>query len=635
MKHITLLSILLLNGIFASAQENYAVSDIPKDLLPYASCVVRNEDIGLEVKDLNNTTYHIKTAITVFNKNGENFAHIAIFHDKSNVIKSIKGTVYDEFGKQTGKFSESDFDDQSAFDGFSLYLDERVKHYMPAITQYPYTIAYEYELKSKQSLEFEDWKPNSAAGVSVQQSSYAFSCKPDFKIRYKEMNVQHPVVISTNKDGLKTYTWHAENLKALKPEPYSPNIENRLTQVKIAPETFEYEGIKGSFTNWQELGKWSYDKLLVDRQNLPETTISHIKELTADITDPKQKAKRIYEYMQSKTHYISVQVGIGGYQPFLAFDVDRLNYGDCKGLVNYTQALLKAVNIDSYYCVVEAGDRKISMIPDFASMNQGDHIILCLPFKNDTTWLECTSQKIPFGYLGNFTDDRLVLACTPEGGKLLHTPNYDAAGNLQLRRADFVINNTGDLAGSMKTTFKGSQYENREYLVDEAVTEQNKILQRVYPINNLTVKKFELLQDKGAQPVTTENLSLSAPEYASVDNDKLYFAVNSVNRHDDIPKEVRNRSNDVYINDGFTDEDLITYKIPAGYKFLKAPLNVSIEKPFGKFKANLSFINGQLVYSRKLQVVDGTYSKDLYQDLVDFYRDVEEADHYTVSMVKN
>ncbi len=38
--------------------------------------------------------------------------------------------------------------------------------------------------------------------------------------------------------------------------------------------------------------------------------------------------------MQGKTHYISIQVGIGGYQPFLASDVDRLNYGDCKALVN-------------------------------------------------------------------------------------------------------------------------------------------------------------------------------------------------------------------------------------------------------------------------------------------------------------
>ena len=635
MKRFLLILPLLFTCVFTHAQENYAVTNIPKDLLPYASCVVRNEDIGIEVKDLDNTTYHIKTAITVLNKNGDDFARIVIAHDKSNIIKSVKGMLYDEFGKPIGKFSESDFDDRSAFDGFSLYLSERVKHYIPAVLQYPYTIAYEYELKSKQSLEFDDWRPNSAAGVSVQRSTYTFSCKPDFKIRYKEMNVPSKVEIGTNKDGLKTYTWQAENLKAQKPEPYSPNTESWLTQVKIAPETFEYEGIKGSFTNWQELGKWSYDKLLADRQHLPETTIAHIKEITADITDQKLKAKKIYEYMQSKTHYISVQVGIGGYQPFLASDVDQLNYGDCKGLVNYTQALLKAANIDSYYCVVEAGDRKIGMIPDFATMNQGDHIILCLPFKNDTTWLECTNQKIPFGYLGDFTDDRLVLACTPEGGKLLHTPKYATASNLQVRQADFTINNTGELSGEMKTTFKGLQYENREFLVEEAPTEQNKMLQKVYPINNLTIKKLQLLQDKSLEPVTTESLLVEAPEYASINNNRLYFAVNSVNRNDNIPKEVRNRRNDVYINDGFTDEDQITYKIPVGYKSLKKPLDVSIEKPFGKFKASLSVKDGQLVYNRRLQIIDGTYNKDLYQDLVDFYKEVEEADHYTVSMEKN
>ena len=34
--------------------------------------------------------------------------------------------------------------------------------------------------------------------------------------------------------------------------------------------------------------------------------------------------------MQGKTHYISVQVGIGGNQPFLAAEVDKQNYGDCK-----------------------------------------------------------------------------------------------------------------------------------------------------------------------------------------------------------------------------------------------------------------------------------------------------------------
>ena len=139
-----------------------------------------------------------------------------------------------------------------------------------------------------------------------------------------------------------------------------------------------------------------------------------------------------------------------------------------QALVNYTQALLKAVNIDSYYCVVEAShDHKISLQNDFANM-EGNHIILCLPFKNDTTWADCTSQTIPFGYLGDFTDDRNVLACTPEGGKLMHTPKYNYKNNLESRKAEFAINEAGELSGTMKTIFKGIDYEDR----DEEISEQ-------------------------------------------------------------------------------------------------------------------------------------------------------------------
>jgi len=106
--------------------------------------------------------------------------------------------------------------------------------------------------------------------------------------------------------------------------------------------------------------------------------------------------------MQAKTHYISVQLGIGGIQPFLASDVDKQNYGDCKALVNYTQALLKAVDIDSYYCIVQSGRAyKVDLLKDFPSM-QGNHIILCLPFKNDTTWADCTQPNHPFWLFGRF-----------------------------------------------------------------------------------------------------------------------------------------------------------------------------------------------------------------------------------------
>src|SRR6202012_2807406 len=137
---------------------------------------------------------------------------------------------------------------------------------------------------------------------------------------------------------------------------------------------------------------------------------------------------------------------------------------------------------------------KVSMLDDFASMEQGNHIILCLPFKNDTTWADCTSQTIPFGYLGDFTDDRTVLACTPEGGKLLHTPKYTTVKNSQVRKADFVINANGELSGKMVTTFKGTDYEDREFLINEPRTEQYKMLQKVYPINNMDIESLDLKQ---------------------------------------------------------------------------------------------------------------------------------------------
>src|SRR5579863_10407875 len=153
--------------------------------------------------------------------------------------------------------------------------------------------------------------------------------------------------------------------------------------------------------------------------------------------------------MQQKTHYVSVQMGIGGWRPFTAADVDKDGYGDCKALVNYTKALLKSVDINSYYCVVYGNtEEKLSLRDDFASL-QGNHVILCLPFKNDTTWLECTDQKIPLGFLGDFTDDRTVLAFTPEGGKLMHTPKYTTDENLEKRKANFVIDQEGRLSGDM------------------------------------------------------------------------------------------------------------------------------------------------------------------------------------------
>lgn len=618
-------------GFEVCAQTLYTVASIPKELLPYASGVVRNENISTDIKGVDNVIYNVKRVITILNKNGDDEAEMAIYYDKGNSIKDVRGSVYDEFGKQVSKFTGSNFQDESAVSDVSLFEDSRVKHYQPQVTAYPYTVIYEYEIKSKQSLNFHEWHPVRSTGVAVEKSTFSVVTKPDYKIRYKENNIQTPVSISSGEGGSKIYNWKAENIKAIRYEPYSPDPDMYRIAVKLAADKFSYNGIEGSYSNWNDLGKWTYDKLIAGRQNLAPETVTLIKQLTAGIDTPKEKARKIYDYMQKKTHYVSVQIGIGGYQPMLADEVDRLNYGDCKALVSYMQALLKAANIDSWYCAVAAGHNfKSSLLPDFASMGQANHVILCIPFANDTTWLECTSQRIPFGFLSNFTDDRNVLACTPGGGKLLRTPKYNGPENLQIRKAQFNIKNDGELSGGIETSFSGIQYDNREDLMDKSNAERLLRIPKIYAINNLLVGEYALKQRINDKPLVTEALNFSASSYASVADGKLIFLINAVNRSNRSLAELRSRLTDVYINDGYVDEDEIIYTLPGdNYRSEKVPLNVTITKPFGRYKATMELKGNQLVYHRKIDLLAGNYSKDLYDELVDFYHRVADADAYS------
>ena len=66
--------------------------------------------------------------------------------------------------------------------------------------------------------------------------------------------------------------------------------------------------------------------------------------------------------------------------PFPATFVDEKKYGDCKALSNYMRALLKAVDIPSYYALIRAGENEEPADFDFPH-NNFNHAILCVPFK--------------------------------------------------------------------------------------------------------------------------------------------------------------------------------------------------------------------------------------------------------------
>jgi len=628
MKKVSLIAALVMISSIANAQL-YAVDSIPAPLKNKANAVVRESKTVVDMSSVTNVAVNTTNAITVFNKSGERYAQLALFYDKKSSIKSVKGEIYDEFGKQIAKFSLSNFKDESAVSDFSLFEDSRVKYYIPQISTYPYTIVYNYEVRHKQNLIIPAWRPIPGFDVSVEKSSYQFLQAPNDEVRIYNVNyTKPPEVLQYEKQ--KSLYWEIMDVKAIKKEPFAPNPETYFPSIKIAPVNFSYYNLKGSYADWQGLGKITYDYLLKDRQAISPETIGFIKDLVKDETSDRTKAKKIYEYFQKKTRYISVQIGIGGFQPIKASEVDKLGYGDCKALVNYMQSLLNVVGIESYYCVVEAGDEKTDLIPSFASMEQGNHVILCLPLQGDTTWLECTSQDAPFGYLGSFTDDRWVLACTKDGGKLMKTPKFDTANSKQIRTAKMSLSKNGSVEGLVNTTFDGSQFDNHAYLLTKSVAEREKSLKYIYDINNIEFKEISLSANKDI-PLFTEKLGISIDKYGHANSDKLQLTPNLFNTKRNIPSS-RNRTLPFELKRGYTDVDSITFVLGEGIIPIVIPKLMKTETKFGTYEAEIKMQNGQLLYSRKLIMKDGVFNASDYEAFESFVSEIANYDSIKLTL---
>ena len=365
--------------------------------------------------------------VTVINKYGDVDATINVPYDKHSSIKSIEAVLYNAFGFEIKKLKSKEIKDYSASGG-SLYSDNRLKYYKYIPLKYPYTIDITTVVVEESTAFYPKWIPIHGYYASTEESRFTVNYPKDLlKIRVKENNFKGFGIKNSSTPGHIEYS--LKNLKSFEKEPLSPLFTNFAPNLVLAPSVFSLAGVQGSANNWTEFGKWMYNNLLLGRDQLTEGTKTEIKELVKGIDDPIERARKVYAYMQEKTRYISVQIGIGGWKPMRADEVYKMRYGDCKALVNYTQALLKEANVQAYYTVAYA-DIKKDIDKDFVAM-QGNHAILYLPTQKDTVWLECTTQKNPFGYVGDFTNDRDVLVIKPDGGEIKHTKVYDVKENYQ------------------------------------------------------------------------------------------------------------------------------------------------------------------------------------------------------------
>ncbi|AZJ32672.1 Transglutaminase-like superfamily protein [Tenacibaculum mesophilum] len=630
---IFLIVFMLCSNIFSQEKQNLSSISIPKELKESANAIIRLNKTIIDVESMDHLVVKQQRIVTVLNKLGKKHISAYKHYNNDTKITKLSAIIYDALGNKIKKYSKSDFQDVSAIDGGTLYSDSRVKFLEHTPTSYPYTVVFESEYKNSSTGFIPKWFPIENYNLAIEKSIYILNNPQNIPFRKREKNFDAFSIKNSSTDNNLNYS--LTNQLAIRPEYYTLNFEELVPNMSISLDSFSLKGIKGNAKNWKEFGKWMYNELINGRNQLSPSTISKVKQLVKGINNSADKAKVIYEYVQNKTRYISVQVDIGGWEPIAANKVDEVGYGDCKGLTNYTKALLDAVGVKSHYSIVWAGNAKKNVSKDFSSM-QGNHVILNIPNNGNDIWLECTSQTIPFGFLGDFTDDRNVLVITPEGGVIKRTPAYVNKDNLQLTKANVKLLSNGNISAHFERKSYGTQYNDKYHIENYTQKELNKYYKsNVWDYNNnLEVKNIQHINNK-EKVEFTENIDIKIEKFATLRDSSYLFKLNIFNRITGIPKRYRNRQRPLEIERGFTDKDEFTFSLPQGYTLTSLPEEKKIANKFGIYSLSFEKIDDTTFkYKREFSLLKGIYPKEDYKAYSKFRKTVVKHDNLRIELIK-
>ncbi|MBP6977047.1 MAG: DUF3857 domain-containing protein [Bacteroidales bacterium] len=631
MKQTLLLFTIAVSILMKASGQVFPVADIPDSLKASAQLVIRSSERVLEVQGSTSARLTIREATTILNDSGTDDDNLVVYYSKGMTVKNYRGYIYDAAGQLVKTIKGSDFKDESAVSGFSLYDDTRKVYYEPMVASLPYTVLYEVECLYDGFINFPRWLPVNDYSVSVQESSYKIIVPVGYAFRFKGFNISEPSVTSTDKTV--SYQWKISGIKPVEEELFSPLPEEFLPVVMAAPDEFEYEGHPGRLDSWKDFGLWT-GNLLEGMDVLSDQTITRLQNLVADTDDPVEKTRRIYHHLQGTTRYVSIQLGIGGYQPFSASDVDQTGYGDCKALSNYTRSMLEAVGIKSFYTLVNAGSNAPDIWLDYPSQ-QFNHVIVCVPMDNDTIWLECTNNTKPFGYLGTFTDDRYALLVTESGGIMVRTKSYALSDNTQFRNMVIHLDETGNGSATVKTVSSGLQYDNVSGLLYQSLENQKKHYYETIPFSNIKINQVEIIQNDMQIPNVIEKLDLTIPGYATISGKRMFLLLNPLNQYSLPRKAVKERKHAVRIGRSFWDADTVEFIVPEDYTIEHQPENINLSTPFGEYIIMVISENNRIRYTRHLKLFGGYYPASQYSELEAFLKQIQQSDRQKAVLVKN
>lgn len=624
-KIILLLGLVFAIPFFCFSQQklDFELNSISPDFIKDSDIITVDKKIEIEIINQNTSKEKFSETFLLFDKNGlKNFKN-GTCYDNLTKLDSINVKIYDANGNFVKTYYKQNFSDVTISDGYSLYNDNRAKLIKLDYAKYPFFAKIEYYKTNDFTIFINPFFALERENHKVLNTEYSIKYPEGFNLKTFEVNLKEYQIekeIEHNKISYK-----GKNLVAPDFEDMNLRYLDLLPEVRFSIDKFALSTVQGQANNWDEFAIWYNNNFLEGLDELPKTTVSKMITLTKNADSEIEKVRIIFDYVQKNTRYVSIQTGIGGWKPFSAAEVDKVKYGDCKALTNYTKALLKSVGINSYYTILYASNKIKDINEDIIGI-QGNHVLLSYPHEDGFIFLECTDQNVPFGYLSSMTDNRKVLLVSSAGAQLVKTQSFKQNNN-QIE-AHFVIDltNINEVQTTADISFSGLFYNEIFDLNVQNKDQVKTFLQNQFAVfKNLQVIDSEF-ENNIEDVVFKEKIKLTSSFTGSKAGNDFLINLNPFFKTITVPKKGKERKSEFQIPRNKNILITTKYILPPNLKISHLPNSENIQTDFGAYQIDFFQTNNELLLKLHYSENSGNYSKDQFQEFSDFANQVQKID---------
>jgi hypothetical protein len=368
--------------------------------------------------------------------------------------------------------------------------------------------------------------------MPVVSSKFTLSCSSDIEVRYTVKNDNNHLVSITedNKGRERSYQFKATNVKAADRYNDAPPISYYEPHVIV--QVASYKNDKGEVTkylgNLDDLYRWNYSFI----KDLDNTNDEYLKQLadslTSGLTSEREKAKKIYEWVQQNIKYVAFEDGMEGFIPRRAALVCNRRFGDCKDMASLLTALLQFANVKAYFTWI--GTRAIPYdYTDVALPITDNHMIATVNVGNDWIFLDGTDPNCIFGLPSGFIQGKQALvAISDKEYKTLRVPEVEGEKNI-ITDSTFISLADNGIKGTSSVYYKGYfgsdinsslQYKDskdtRDYVKYRMGKASNKFILGDYFIHKLSDE----------EKTVNIKADFQVPDYSKKIADELYINLN-------------------------------------------------------------------------------------------------------------